>query len=46
MAFGVDVKGITAKLEERFQSLLAEIQAMHATLREVLAELRTQRGAP
>lgn len=46
MPFGIDVKGLTAKLDERFQLLLSEIQNMHATLREVLAELRTQRGAP
>lgn len=41
--FGVDVKGLTAKLDERFQALLSEIQNMHATLRAVLEELRLQR---
>jgi len=41
-----DIKGITAKLEDRFQQLLTELQNMHATLRAVLDELRTQRGAP
>lgn len=41
--FGVDIKGMTAKLEGRFQELLTEIQNMHATLRAVLEELRLQR---
>lgn len=44
MPFGVDVKGITAKLDERFGQMMEELRAMRATLEAILGELRTQRG--
>lgn len=46
MPFGVDVKGITAKLDERFTQMMAELQMMRETLEAILGELRTQRGEP
>lgn len=46
MAFGIDVKGITAKLDERFGQMMTELQKIAATLEAILGELRTQRGAP
>lgn len=45
MAFGLPKIGeMTAMLDERFQRLLSEIENMHATLRDVLEELRQQKG--
>lgn len=44
MPFGVDIKGMTAKLDERFAQMMAELQMMRETLEAILAELRTQRG--
>jgi hypothetical protein len=44
MAFGIDVKGMTAKLEERFGQLLSELQNMHATLRSIHEELKLLRA--
>lgn len=45
MAFGLPkVSEMTAMLDERFNKLLQAIENMHATLRAVLDELRTQRG--
>ncbi len=39
MAFGIDIKGLMAKLDERFQQLIAKLD-------EILTELRTQKGEP
>lgn len=44
MPFGVDVKGITAKLDERFGQMMTELAKINATLEAILGELRTQRG--
>lgn len=44
MPFGVDIKGMTAKLDERFAQMMAELQMMREALDAILAELRTQRG--
>jgi hypothetical protein len=46
VAFGIDVKGLTAKLDERFQQMMLELQRIRETLEQILAELRTVRGAP
>ena len=46
MPFGIDVKGMTAKLDERFASMMAELQMIREALDAILAELRTSRGAP
>lgn len=40
MPFGVDVKGIAAKLDERFQQLYTIL----VEIREILAMIRDQRG--
>jgi hypothetical protein len=36
---------ITAQLNEKFQQLVAELQTIQGILGDILAELRTQRGA-
>jgi hypothetical protein len=41
-----DIKGITAKLEDRFAQMMTELQLIRETLDAILGELRTQRGAP
>lgn len=41
-----DISGLTDQMNEKFSQLLGELQAMHAVLDAILAELRTQRGAP
>lgn len=41
-----DIGGLTNQMNEKFGQLLGELQAMHAVLDAILAELRTQRGAP
>ncbi|HYH51166.1 MAG TPA: hypothetical protein VEG38_16595 [Acidimicrobiia bacterium] len=46
MAFGIDMKGITAKLDERFSQMMSELQRIREVLEAILAELRTVRGAP
>lgn len=47
MPFGIPKMGdITAQLNDKFAQLISELQAMHGVLDEILAELRTQRGAP
>jgi hypothetical protein len=37
---------ITTQLNEKFERLIAEIHTMQGILGDILAELRTQRGAP
>ena len=44
MGFMPDLKGLTAKLEDKFSQMMAELQMIRATLDQILAELRTQRG--
>lgn len=39
-----DLKGMTAKLDERFAQMMAELQMMRETLEAILAEIRTQQG--
>lgn len=41
-----DIGKLQGMFDEKFTALLTELQAMHATLNDILAELRTQRGAP
>lgn len=38
MAFGLDVKGIMAKLEERFQQLIAEIRVLADKLDQLIEQ--------
>lgn len=45
MAFGIDVKGITAKLEERFASMMVELQAIRGLLQEI-KDLLAERLGP
>jgi hypothetical protein len=41
-----DIGGLTSQMNDKFEELLGELKAMHGTLGDILAELRTQRGAP
>lgn len=41
-----DIGKLQGMFDEKFNALLTELQAMHGVLDEMLAELRTQRGAP
>lgn len=47
MAFGMPkISDLTAQLNEKFERLIAELHTMQGILGDILAELRTQRGAP
>lgn len=47
MPFGIPKMGdITDQLNTKFDQLYGELQAMKVVLDDILAELRTQRGAP
>lgn len=47
MGFGLpDISGMQNQLNEKFEQLIAELHTMQGTLGDILAELRTQRGAP
>jgi hypothetical protein len=42
MAFGIDVKGMTAKLDERFGQMMTELQAIRNVLMQILAQLQKE----
>ena len=42
MPFGVDVKGITAQLNSKFDEMMSELKAMRNVLMQILAELQKQ----
>lgn len=41
-----DVGALTSQMNDKFEELLGELKTMQAVLSDILAELRTQRGAP
>jgi Skp family chaperone for outer membrane proteins len=43
MAFGIDVKGITAKLDEKFAQMMTELQAIRSVLMQILAQLQKEK---
>lgn len=47
-SFGMfpDIGKLQGMFDEKFSALLGELQSMHGVLNDILAELRTQRGAP
>jgi hypothetical protein len=47
-SFGMfpDIGKLQGMFDEKFNALLTELQSMHGVLNDILAELRTQRGAP
>lgn len=46
MGFMPDLKGLNDQLNSKFDQLIAELHTMQGILGDILAELRTQRGAP
>jgi hypothetical protein len=46
MAFGIDVKGITAKLDQRFQEMMTELQAIRNVLMQILAAVQKENHEP
>jgi hypothetical protein len=41
-----DIGAMQNQLDEKFDELVAELHTMQGILGDILAELRTQRGAP
>jgi hypothetical protein len=47
VAFGIDIKGMTAKLDERFVQMMSELSAIRNVLMQILAALqKEQTSAP
>lgn len=47
MGFGLpDMGQLRSMFDEKFSELLDQLVAIRSTLEQILAELRTQRGAP
>ncbi len=42
MPFGVDVKGMTAKLDEKFSQMMTELQAIRNVLMQILAAVQKE----
>ena len=42
MAFGIDVKGMTAKLDARFGEMMGELKAIKNVLMQILAAVQKE----